>query len=294
MTTSYSTLIALVKMARPLIIVAGVISYTLGLAMVHYETGAVDTMAAFLGFVILIAAIMMAHYADEYSDVDTDSRTKRTIISGGSGVLMSKQVPRSLALNAAVASLGIAMILTAVGVASGVLYAVTGLIILLGLFGGWAYSMPPMQLIRRGWGELDNAILGGFLMPLMAFASHTSEIPSRAILWCVPVFLVVLANLLGIHWADMLADMQSGKLTLVVRLGSWTKPLYPVLIASSYISVFAFSGDLFPFEVAIAMAATLPLGIYSGFAFMRTPKPILGAVTMSAAMTAMAVGWLLA
>ncbi|MDH3364425.1 MAG: prenyltransferase [Thermoplasmata archaeon] len=290
----YSTSIALVKMARPLIIVAGIISYALGLAMAQYEMGAVDLAAAFLGFVILISAIMMAHYADEYADVDTDSLTARTIVTGGSGVLISKQVPRSLALNAAVVSFGSAMILTAVGITSGILYPVTGLVVVSGLAGGWIYSMSPMRLIRRGWGELDNAILGGFLMPLLALASQTSEIPARAVLWCVPVFLIVMANLLGIHWADMMADRQSGKLTLVVRLGDRTRLLHMVVIASTYVYVFAFTGDLFPLEVSVATAATLPLGIYSGFVFMRTPKPILGAITMGAVMTAMTAGWLLA
>jgi 1,4-dihydroxy-2-naphthoate octaprenyltransferase len=294
MAMPYSAPIALVKMARPLIIVSGIISYALGLAMAQYEMGTVDLTAGFLGFVILILAIMMAHYADEYADVDTDSLTARTIISGGSGVLISKQMPRSLALNAAAVSFGSAMILTMVGITSGILYPVTGLVVVSGLAGGWVYSMPPMRLIRRGWGELDNAILGGFLMPLLALASQTSEIPARAVLWCLPVFLIVMANLMGIHWADMLADRQSGKRTLVVRLGGRTRWLHLVLIVSTYIYVFAFTGNLFPLEVSVATATTLPLGIYSGFAFMRTPKPILGAITMGAVMIAMAAGWLLA
>lgn len=285
---------ALVKMARPLIVLAGVLAYILGAAMAFNDSGGLDLAAALLGLLILITAVMMGHYADEYSDFDTDSRTKRTMISGGSGVLQSGQVPLKLALESALVSLGLTLTLTFIGVAAHILPPIVAPIVALGLVGGWTYSMPPARLIRRGWGEVDNAILGGFLMPLLGFASQTGAVTPKALIWCAPVSLVVMANLLGIHWADMSADTQSGKLTLVVRLGHRVKPLHLILIAATYGLVFALTPTWFPTEVSLTTAITLPLGIYSAYAFMRKPSPLPGAFTMVAMIIAMTIGWVLA
>lgn len=61
----------------------------------------------------MISATLTANYANEYADVDTDTITCRTWFSGGSGVLTSKIVPISWALNAAIILAGLTIILTA-------------------------------------------------------------------------------------------------------------------------------------------------------------------------------------
>jgi 1,4-dihydroxy-2-naphthoate octaprenyltransferase len=294
MQTCLSTPVALMKMARPLIIAAGVLAYALGVAMAHFDSGAIDPSAAFLGLAIMVSAIVMAHFVDEYSDVDTDSHAERTLLSGGSGVLASGQARISLALYAALISLGIAVILTVLGIVAEVLPFIVAPIVGLGILGGWTYSMSPARLIRRGWGEVDNALLGGFLMPLIGYASQTGEVTERAFLACVPVFMIVMANLLGIHWPDVLTDRQSGKLTLAVRFGSRTRPLFLFLTITAYLLVFVFSGSLYPVLVGIATAFTLPLGVYSVFAFMDDPRPLPGAMAMVAMMISMTIGWMIA
>jgi len=83
-------LLALFKMGRFFVLVAGLIAYALDLSMTYHYLGFLDPFKAIIGLIILISATLAAHYANEYVDVDTDSLTRRTWFSGGSGVLPSK------------------------------------------------------------------------------------------------------------------------------------------------------------------------------------------------------------
>lgn len=88
-TISFNNLLAMIRLGRPFVLVAGIIAYALGLSMAYHDIGMIEWPLAWLGLVILISATLMAHYANEYADVDTDSITRRTFFSGGSGVLPS-------------------------------------------------------------------------------------------------------------------------------------------------------------------------------------------------------------
>ena len=207
-------------MGRPFILIAGLIAYGLGLSIAYHNLGTIKLLPAFLGLLILLMATMMAHYANEYADVDTDTLTRRTWFSGGSGVLPSGIIPTQWALWAAVILAILTIIVTVLSFLSGLLSSQGVLIVFLGMLGGWFYSMPPLQLERTIWGELDNALLGGYLMPLIAYIPQIGVAGLNMFLILTPVFLAVLVNLLGVHWADREADAKVKKNTLVVHLSS--------------------------------------------------------------------------
>ncbi len=94
-------LLALLKMGRFLVLLAGVAAYALGLAMAYYDLGMVSWMRAGMGLLIMAFGTLMAHYANEFADIDTDLITRRTYFSGGSGVLPAGILPPIWALRAA-------------------------------------------------------------------------------------------------------------------------------------------------------------------------------------------------
>lgn len=61
---------------------------------------------------------------------------------------------------------------------------------------GWAYSLPPLALAWRELGELDNAALGGLVLPLYGFAVASGRVSFDPILACVPFVALVFANML--------------------------------------------------------------------------------------------------
>ncbi len=261
---------ALIKMGRPFVLVAGLIAYILGLSLAYFYIRNLNILNAIIGLLILITATLMAHYANEYADVDTDSLTRRTWFSGGSGVLPSGIIPPSWALWSAILLGSFCIFLTVTSFLKHIISLECVFIVALGLFGGWFYSMPPLRLERTIWGEVDNALLGGYLMPLIAFIPQLGFFSVNEIFILTPIVLAVMVNLLGVHWADRLADRAVGKKTLVVRLGPKTKTLYLFLLLLIY-SISLFLLIIIPWTVVLAIFCTVPLALYSAKNFQHNP-----------------------
>ncbi len=89
---------------------------------------------------------------------------------------------------------------------------------LAGLFGGWAYSAPPLKLVSRGWGEA--AIACGWL--IVVVGTDYVQRGAFSALPCVAglPYALHVANVLFINqFPDYKADAAAGKRNWVVRLG---------------------------------------------------------------------------
>ena len=107
--------------------------------------------------------------------------------------------------------------MAAAGFAVGVVSGAAFLLLAAGAIGGWAYSVGPFPLAWHGLGEVDNALLGGMLLPLFGVAIAGGAIDLTAAAGLVPLALVVGANLLATTWPDRDADAAVGKRTLATR-----------------------------------------------------------------------------
>jgi 1,4-dihydroxy-2-naphthoate octaprenyltransferase len=280
-------------MARPFILLAGVLAHGLGSAIAFYTLGRLSALRYALSLGLLLVATAMAHYADEYADQDTDALTHRTRYSGGSGVLPAGIVPAWSALTAALTCGLLALGLTLWWVWAGWLPRAVVPIVGVGLAGGWIYSMPPVALERRGLGEIDNALLGGQLMPLIGYAAQTGIAPPETLLALLPATLAVLANLLGVHWSDREADAAVGRRSLVVILGeAWTRRLYRLLIVVLMASILAMAETVLPLEVVAASLCTAPVAAWGAVRFGRGRTPWLDSAVMTTLMVAQTAGWL--
>jgi 1,4-dihydroxy-2-naphthoate octaprenyltransferase len=152
----------------------------------------------------------------------------------------------------------------------------------LSLFLGWFYSMPPLRLERRGLGELDNAFLGGFSMVLAGYLPQAGHFDLDSLLFCLPMFLVVLINLIPVHWSDREADRAVGKMTLVVRLGDRSTKLYLLLVGSLYAGTVLLWPNVIPIEAMVLMMLTLPFALWSYLRFKRMGDEWTGSMLMGA------------
>ena len=168
------------------------------------------------GAAALLPVAASVHYANEYADYDTDRLTQRTPFSGDNGALHRIGLDRTVPLRAGIGALVLGAIL-AIG------FALTGrlspaAVLLLAVIAavGWQYSVEPLKLAWRGWGELINAVLGGLVLPVYqaAVAGGSLAVVSAG---SIPFCLVVLLNLFATQWPDRTADGQVGKRTLAVR-----------------------------------------------------------------------------
>lgn len=293
-TVQLKYLMAFVKMGRPLILPGGILAYTLGVAMAYAQQGSIHWRRAVIGLLITVVANLMAHYADEYADVDTDSLTRRTLFAGGSGVLPAGTVPPAWAKRTALIMAGLAVGLTVWFVATGTLTWHVLWIVGAGLLGGWVYSMPPLALERRGLGELDNALLGAVLMPLMGYTVQTGRPSLTAVVALVPIFCIVMVGLLGVHWADRRADKAVGKRSLVVLLGERTRQLHWSFAALAYVSALVLTGWILPRQVSVAILLTLPVSGWAVLTFTRQDSPAPSSLAMASVIAAASVGWVMA
>jgi 1,4-dihydroxy-2-naphthoate polyprenyltransferase len=286
--------LALIKMGRLNILPGGILAYSLGAAMGYGQHGVFDWGLFGLGLLITELTNLSAHYADEYADVDTDSLTRRTVFSGGSGMLPAGLLSPAWAIGAAATLAILSAGLTAWAILTGSLTLYAGWIVGVGLFGGWFYSMPPLAFERRGLGELDNALLGAVFMPLMGYTVQTGRPDLGAGMALLPTFFMVLVGLLAAHWPDRAADAAVGRRTLTGMLGSYVSVFHKLFIAFAYGLTLLLAGRALPYPVVIATLLTLPAGLWAARSFGRQDSPVPSSLAMAFFIAAGAAGWMLA
>ena len=148
-------------------------------------------------------------------NVETDALTIRTPFSSESGALVRTGPSATFLRHATVLPVVFSLLVVPLVVSTVGLSTASVGILLVVLGWGLVNSLPPVALVRRGLGEMVNALLGGLLLPL--YGGSTVEPPTlAAALAVIPFTLVVGCNLLAIHWADREADRTVGKRTLAV------------------------------------------------------------------------------
>lgn len=291
------------KAARPSQLLLVCLVYALGTVTAAAGAGrragaaALDVgfvVTALGGFAAIFPMAVAIHYANEYADYETDALTDRTPFSGGSGALQRSGLrPRFLAI-AAGAALGVGLASTA-AVAATVGLPTDALLLLVGVtLLGLAYSLEPIALVRRGIGEVVNALLGGFLLPVYAVA--VVRVPALEHgLAVVPFTLVVGCNLLATHWPDREADAAVGKRTLAVR---WSparlRTAYHVLAVAAVGVTVSLTGWVLPLPVALAHLPALPFLAWGGLVLTRrrSPFPAVAAMVVLAGSTTLAWWWI--
>jgi 1,4-dihydroxy-2-naphthoate octaprenyltransferase len=297
---SLTVLRALIEMSRPDQLLLMALLYATGVLVALVGGATLDLLPVAVGFLLFVPVAVSVHYANEYADYETDHLTTRTPFSGGSGALVRTGLPRRLALRGAVAALVLAAVAVVVvaGIELGLPASVTvapdatalGLLALIAAL-GWQYSLPPLALAWRGWGELDNALLGGVLLPVYGVAV-AGEVTPASVLAFLPFACVVFVNLLATTWPDRAADAAVGKETLATRLSAGRlRWLYAGGLLASGVSMAAVHGGPVPAVVCWASLLAAPLLLWGLLAYTRRRSPLPTVAGMVVLAGAQFVGW---
>lgn len=246
------------------------------------------------GLLALLPVAATIHYANEYADRDTDAITDRTPFSGGSGALVETGLPASFLRTATAAAAFASIGVLAIGFVGGWLPLEAVGLLVLGFVAGLAYSLPPIQLVRRGAGEPINALLGGVFLPIYGVAVVGTP-AAAAWLVVVPFALVVGCNLLAVHWPDREADAAVGKRTLAVRLspGALRRSFALLSVTAGAIAAVLWSIGVLPDLVAMAHLTAAPFLLWGWITLTRrrSPLPAVAAMVVLAASTTIAWWW---
>jgi 1,4-dihydroxy-2-naphthoate polyprenyltransferase len=254
--------VAFVRLGRPLFLGGGVLMFGLGVAIARAAGHSVDVRRYVLGQLAVTAFQLMTHYANDYFDYDADrANATPTRWSGGSRVLPAGELPRGVALVAAI-------IFAAIGAAVGAIVAddarIAGTLAAIAAF-AWAYSAPPLRLCARGVGELDTVLVVTVLVPWLGFALQAPDLAGARVLALaiVPLALLQFAMLLAIELPDAASDAAAGKATLIVRLGATRGAQLMVAVTAAAYAWLPIAWLLgLPARVAVAAALPVPLALW--------------------------------
>jgi 1,4-dihydroxy-2-naphthoate octaprenyltransferase len=252
-------LIAFIKLGRPLFLGGGFLMFALGAAIAYASGHAIEVTRYVLGQSIVTAFQLMTHYANDYFDYEADRlNTTPTKWSGGSRVLPNAELPRSVALIAAIVLAVIGCVLALI--LGDALLTVAAIAIL-----AWTYSAPPVRLCARGLGEVATAIVVTVLVPWLGFAIQAPDLRGLELLALsvVPLALLQFAMLLAIEFPDAAGDEAANKRTLVVQLGAKrAAKLYigAMIAAFAWLPIAVLAG--LPGHVALVAAIPAPLAVW--------------------------------
>lgn len=276
-------------MMRPLQLLA-VMTVTMTGMLIARRSGYVTDPTHLLWHLIALLPVAVSiHYVNEYTDVATDSLTVRTPFSGGSGILPRGVVAPPLVLSVAWLYLAGGVLYAGIGVLIAQMPVSSLVILLIGGWGGWMYSLPPVRLVGRGAGEVTNALLGGMLLLLYGYSSVAGQVDPEIVLTAIPFTLFVFLNLLATTWADREADGRTGKNTLAVRLSvHQLRRLYSVVLLLAAGS----TGLIYDIQHVLWLSPAFIYGIWAAYRYTRQRSPFPSVSSMTCFMICHLMIWL--
>ncbi|MCA9573908.1 MAG: prenyltransferase [Polyangiales bacterium] len=153
-------------------------------------------------------------FANDYADRDTDTTT-RTLLSGGSGVLVDGSLtPASVGRAALAAALGLLSLGAALAPRRPLAWV--GSVMALALL--QLYSFAPARLSHRGHGEWLQGLGIGVVLPWVGYYLVTGE-PRAPLDVLLPMVLFGVAGNITTAMPDLEGDRAVGKRSLPVRVG---------------------------------------------------------------------------
>ena len=250
-----------IRVIRVRFLLASVIAVSTGLAITWWNISNISVFDAILtmcGVLVLHASVdLLNDYWDFKRGIDT--KTYRTKMSGGSGVL-----PEGLLKPAQVYRAGIVFLI--IGTAIGGYFVVTGgivigIILAFAVISIYFYSS---KIVNWRLAELFVAIKGSMIV-IGTYFVQTSHITEQVVLGGIVIGVLSSLVLFITSFPDHDADKAKGRKTLVISLGKqkactilW---VFPMIIYG--ITITAVSLEIFPVFCLIILL-TIPLIVKSG------------------------------
>jgi len=254
------------RVIRVRFLLASVIAVSVGLALNWQQNSSIDLLDAILIFAGVMALHASVDLLNDFWDFKRgiDTKTNRTKMSGGTGVL-----PEGLLKPSSVYRAGIGFLI--IGSVIGSYFVVTDGIII-GIILGFAilsiyfYST---KIVDSGLGEFFVAVKGSMIV-IGAYFIQSGQITIESILGGIVVGVLSSLVLFITSFPDHDADKSQGRKSLVITVGKekaaklfWIFPL-----VSYFTIIVGVSANLFPITSLITFL-TIPLVIKSGLGLRK-------------------------
>jgi len=266
---------AWIRVIRVRFLLSSIIAVSLGLAITWWYTNNIDVFDAILTICGVLALHASVDLLNDYWDFKRgiDTKTHRTKMSGGSGVL-----PDGLLKPAQVYTVGIAFLI--IGTAIGTYFVATdgiiiGIILAFAVISIYFYST---KIVERGLAEVFVAIKGSLIV-IGTYFVQTSYITEQAVLGGIIIGVLSSLVLFITSFPDHDADKAKGRKTLVISLGKekacsilW---IFPTITYG--VTIIAVILEIFPIFCLIILS-TVPLILRSGLKLKQNYNELINLI----------------
>jgi len=254
------------RVIRVRFLLASVIAVSVGLALNWWQNFSIDPLDAILIFAGVMALHASVDLLNDFWDFKRgiDTKTKRTKMSGGTGVL-----PEGLLKPSAVYRAGIAFLI--IGSAIGAYFVVTdgviiGIILGFAILSIYFYST---KIVNSGLGEFFVAVKGSMIV-VGTYFIQSGQITIESILGGIVVGVLSSLVLFIASFPDHDADKSQGRKSLVISVGKEkAAKLFWIFPLVSYLTIIiGVSTNLFPL-LSLITFLSIPLMIKSGLGLRK-------------------------
>ncbi len=254
------------RVIRVRFLLASVIAVSVGLALNWQQNFSIDPLDAILIFAGVMALHASVDLLNDFWDFKRgiDTKTIRTKMSGGTGVL-----PEGLLKPSSVYRAGIGFLI--IGSLIGIYFVVTdgiivGIILGFAILSIYFYST---KIVDSGLGEFFVAVKGSMIV-VGAYFIQSGEITMESILAGIVVGVLSSLVLFIASFPDHDADKSKGRKSLVISVGKEkaTKLFWIFPLVSYFAIIIGVSANLFPLLSLITLLS-IPLMIRSGLGLRK-------------------------
>ena len=255
------------RIIRVRFLLASVIAVSVGLALNWWQNSTIEPFDALLTFAGVMALHASVDLLNDFWDFKRgiDTKTPKTKMSGGTGVL-----PEGLLQPSSVYRAGIAFLV--IGSAIGAYFVLTDGIIIAIILGFAILSIYfySTKIVDSGLGEFFVAVKGSMIV-LGTFFIQSGQITLESILAGIVVGSLSSLVLFIASFPDHDADKSKGRKTLVIAVGKQkaTKLFWMFPLVSYGAIIVGVSLNLFPY-ISLISFFSIPLMIKSGFGLRKT------------------------
>jgi 1,4-dihydroxy-2-naphthoate octaprenyltransferase len=248
----------LLRLSRPIHLLLAALTYFFGASIANYLGKPFRTDAFWLGFVtVLLAQASMNLLADVFRPLNEP-------ISEGE-TLKDRITLRNNALYVSIAALTANAVIAFLLYNNNRLTLSAFLFLLLSLAILLTYSVPPIRLINRGFGEFLLAAHLAYVIPSIAYILQADE-THRFLLLTIPLVFLAFAYFIVMDFPSFASDRKYDRVTFLTRLG-WERvvPLHHLFALLAYL--FFLASPVFGISLSLLWPAflTFPFALFQIF-----------------------------
>lgn len=266
METKNPLFLSVLRIARPMELLAGLFTYTLGLGIVNYLGKSINWTNAILGSVLVLLFLLIKNFLSAYysfpAPIAAPILGKRAQ-EYEADFIETKSLPRPLLMQIGLVGLAFGAAITVLLMVKQAINYTELLLLGLCLFLVFAAVVPPLKLEKLGYSELIEALLIANLFPTQAFLLQQSELHTLLLMTTLPLTFLYIALRIAVSFEYFSFDLKHGAGSMIGKLG-WQAgmTLHNLSILVAFLLVGGFMLLKMPWGLAWPFFLALPLGIF--------------------------------